>query len=127
MFVIDQTHIHLKYTSSIPYSAIPSTLKYSPRVKITNAMAFVTFDQTVIALSIRKESVFEESVVLYKEDVLGVSVQETTTHSTAIIYTLESGILEYEINTNEIHLPEESGNIYAEPVEDVVRFLFYIL
>jgi hypothetical protein len=114
------TTIQVKYTASIPYSAIPSTFKWSPQLMTTSTLAFIVFDQTIIAVSINRKSVFEESVVLNDNEILYTDIRETDNSNVATIYTLIDGILEFEIDTEKICASGEAGNIYAGIVDDVV-------
>jgi type III secretory pathway lipoprotein EscJ len=113
--VKNNTAIYVKHTASIPYSAIPTTLKRLPRLSITNSLAFVTFDKNVVAVSLDRKSVFEESVVLRDKDdhVLFTEVTETVEDDKsidiAVIYTLKSGILEFEIDAHKIQESRATG------------------
>ncbi|CAO3657148.1 unnamed protein product [Mucor hiemalis] len=101
------------YTVSIPYSAIPSTLKYPPRLSVLKTMAFITFDSTVIAVSTTKSSTFEESVVLNEDEVLFTKTDETDDTARAIIFTLTSGVIHFEIDKKLVCATSELGNIYT--------------
>lgn len=89
---------------------------------ITNTLAFVTFDESVIAVSINRKSMFEESVILIDNDeILGTVIHASNNIDIATIYTLASGILQFDIDAEKICAPEKSGNMYARIVEEVVR------
>lgn len=117
------------YAASIPYSAIPSSLKYTPRLSVLKTMIFVTFDSTVIAISTTKESTFEESVDLNEDEVLFTKVEETDTTARAIIFTLASGVLHFEINKKLITSIYSSGDsverdelVFKSKLEQAVFF-----
>lgn len=106
-----KTALCVKHTASIPYSTIPSTLENLPHLSITGALAFVTFDKNVVAVSLDRKSVFEESFVLRSKDdhVLFTEIIETEKEDTANIYTLKSGIIEFKIDTDKIQEPRATG------------------
>lgn len=112
-FILDTKNstVHVKHTASIPYSAIPATLKSTPRVSVTDALAFISFDVTVIAVSLDRKSVFEEAVVLKDDYVLHTEVRSDKIKKvdTAVIYTMDSGILEFQVDIAETHAPSKSG------------------
>ncbi|KAI7891006.1 uncharacterized protein EV154DRAFT_509714 [Mucor mucedo] len=119
-FVIDPKNatVYEKFTTSIPYSAIPDNMKSTPRIAATVALAFITFDNTVIAVSLDTVSVFEDAVVLKEDYVLYTEVYSQKDIDTAIIYTMDSGILEFKIDVAKIQAPSESGNLYCASVND---------
>lgn len=110
-FVIDEDNstLHEKFTTSIPYSAIPDLLKSTPRISVTDALAFITFDVTVIAVSLNTMSVFEDAVVLKNDHVLFTEVCSSHNIDKAIIYTMDSGILEFKIDVEFIQTPSKTG------------------
>lgn len=76
-------------------------------------MAFITFDSTVIAVSTTKSSTFEESVVLNEDEVLFTKTDETDDTARAIIFTLTSGVIHFEIDKKLVCATSELGNIYT--------------
>lgn len=111
-FVLDpkSSTAHAKHTASVPYTALPTSLKSTPQISATNALAFISFDVTVIAVSIDKICVFEEAMVLKEDYVLYTEVHSNLTNDidTAIIYTMGSGIIEFQIDIAKIHLSMRS-------------------
>ncbi|KAI9263643.1 hypothetical protein EDC94DRAFT_607372 [Helicostylum pulchrum] len=106
------------YTSSIPYTAVAGTT--SPTLSVTKTLGFVTFKQTLIAVSLDPRSVFEESVVLKNDAILSVSVYEEKDTNRALIYTLSSGVIEFKVDIDEILAQRDTGNVYARVVPSIM-------
>ncbi|KAG1060601.1 hypothetical protein G6F42_027921 [Rhizopus arrhizus] len=110
-----------QHTASLPYSEIPSPSSKIPQLNITKDIAFASFDGTVVARSLNKKSVFEESLVLKDKynAILSVHVVDSSEEfNTAMVVTAKSGVLEFQVNKSEIQGP---GNIYAGIVDDIVE------
>ncbi|KAG1283554.1 hypothetical protein G6F66_010882 [Rhizopus arrhizus] len=114
----ENTPLWILHTASVPYSVIPDTLQRTPSLLISEGLAFVTFDRTMIAVSMDKNSVFEERVVLKQEedDMLCTQVNQTAEASALMI--TRKGIIEFQVDTNKIRRPSAEGNIYAVAVDD---------
>lgn len=117
------------YAASIPYSAIPSSLKYTPRLSVLKKMVFVTFDSTVIAISTTKDLIFEEPVDLNEDEVLFTKVEETDSAARAIIFTLASGVIHFDIDKKLIKSIYSSGDhverdelVFKSKLEQAVFF-----
>lgn len=116
-FILEDDHdeliMYVKHTASTPFSAVPSTLKKLPRLNITDDIGFISFDKTVIATSLDRKSVFEESVVLSdpEDAVLCINLlKNPTTHiDCAIILTTKNNVLKYQIDTKQIQEPRTTG------------------
>ncbi|KAL9559435.1 hypothetical protein PS6_000757 [Mucor atramentarius] len=110
-----------QHTASLPYSEIPFPSSKIPQLNITKDIAFASFDGTVVARSLNKKSVFEESLVLKDKynAILSVHVVDSSEEfNTAMVVTAKSGVLEFQVNKSEIQGP---GNIYAGIVDDIVE------
>ncbi|CEP17532.1 hypothetical protein [Parasitella parasitica] len=93
-------NMYAKHTVSLPYSELQSPRSKQPQLIITNDVAFVSFSDTVVARSLSKRSVFEESLVLKdKSDaILSVSTVETADNlASAMVVTANSDILEFQL------------------------------
>lgn len=101
------TEAQVVYTTSIPYSAIPSTV--SPELRVTRALGFVTLNNAVVSVSLDRRSVFEEAVVLRKDQVLATFIQEYTEYIKAYVFTLESGVIEFVVCIDEIQGQRDTG------------------
>jgi hypothetical protein len=115
-FIVEQDDnqfiMYAKHTCSIPFSAIPSSLKIPPQLHITNDIGFILFDKTVIATSLERKSVFEESVVLEDPDdaILCINVFKSPTNKDcAIIFTAKSNVLKYQIDAKKIQESRTTG------------------
>ncbi|KAG2201725.1 hypothetical protein INT46_003117 [Mucor plumbeus] len=116
--------IYPKYTATLPYSALPGSLSKIPQLNITKDIAFVSLDDTVIARSLSRKSVFEESLVLKEKDnaILALDIVDSFENlDKAIVVTAKSDILEFQVNKNEIQEPRTTGNIYAENIENTLE------
>ncbi|GAN03716.1 hypothetical protein MAM1_0046d03171 [Mucor ambiguus] len=117
----DTVMMYPQHTASLPYSEIPSPFSKIPQLNITKDIAFASFDGTVVARSLSKKSVFEESLVLKDKEnaILAVHVADSSeSFDTAIVATAKSGVLEFQVNKSEIQGP---GNIYAGIVDDIIE------
>ncbi|KAK4520695.1 uncharacterized protein ATC70_006573 [Mucor velutinosus] len=117
----DTIMMYPQHTASLPYSEIPSPSSKIPQLNITKDIAFASFDGTVVARSLSKKSVFEESLVLKDKEnaILAVHVTDSSeSFDTAKVVTAKSDVLEFQVNKSEIQGP---GNIYAGIVDDVVE------
>lgn len=100
--------IFAQHTASLPYSEIPSPSSKIPQLNITKDIAFASFDGTVVARSLNKKSVFEESLVLKDKynAILSVHVVDSSEEfNTAMVVTAKSGVLEFQVNKSEIQGP----------------------
>lgn len=97
-----------QHTASLPYSEIPFPSSKIPQLNITKDIAFASFDGTVVARSLNKKSVFEESLVLKDKynAILSVHVVDSSEEfNTAMVVTAKSGVLEFQVNKSEIQGP----------------------
>jgi hypothetical protein len=103
--------MYVKHTASVPFSAVPSTLQRPPQLCITNDIGFISFDKTVIAASLERKSVFEESVVLSdpEDAILYINVSKSNDKDCAIIFTAKSNVLKYQIDTKKIQESRTTG------------------
>ncbi|CEG68198.1 hypothetical protein RMATCC62417_04509 [Rhizopus microsporus] len=116
----DYARLTIQHTASVPYSVIPGTLSRLPSLELGQSLAFVTFDQTVVAVSLDKQSVFEEYAVLKQKDdmVLCTKACQREHVESAIIIT-KGGTILFEVDVDKIREPAISGNIYATAVDDI--------
>lgn len=105
----ENTPLWILHTASVPYSVIPDTLQRTPTLLISEGLAFVTFDRTMIAVSMDKNSVFEERVVLKQDDddILCTQVNQTV-EASALMITRKC-IIEFQVDTNKIRRPSAEG------------------
>lgn len=104
----DTVMMYPQHTASLPYSEIPSPSSQTPQLSITKDIAFASFGGTVVARSLNRKSVFEESLVLKdKEDaVLAVHVTDSSeSFDTAMVITAKSDVLGFQVNKTEIQGP----------------------
>lgn len=104
--------MHPKHTATLPYSALPGSLSRIPRLNVTNDIAFVSFDDTLVARSLSRKSVFEESLVLKEKDnaILALDIVDSFENlDKAIVVTAKSDILEFQVNKKEIQEPRTTG------------------
>lgn len=98
--------ISVKYSTTLPYTTHPSLITRPPRLTITPDLAFVSFDQSVVIVSLTRKSVYEEYIALNdpKDEVLFVKTEEDTTKrtNTALIFTANSGVLEVNVDIENI-------------------------
>ncbi|KAL9551495.1 hypothetical protein MBANPS3_004237 [Mucor bainieri] len=117
----DTVMMYPQHTASLPYSEIPSSSSKIPQLSTTKDIAFASFDGTVVARSLSKKSVFDESLVLKDREnaILAVHVVGSSeSFDTAMVITAKSGVLQFQVNKNEIQGPD---NIYAGIVDNVVE------
>ncbi|KAI8638505.1 hypothetical protein BD408DRAFT_405610 [Parasitella parasitica] len=120
----NSVNMYAKHTVSLPYSELHSPQSEPPQLIITNDIAFVSFADTVVARSLSKHSVFEESLVLKdKSDaILSVSMVETADNlASAMVVTAKSDILEFQVDKDEILESRTTGNIYASIVDNILE------
>ncbi|KAF7728366.1 hypothetical protein EC973_006174 [Apophysomyces ossiformis] len=110
---------------SLPCSVTLKAVKKRPTVSVSESgtIAFVTVEDTVVAVSISRQSGFEEQVVLKKlrnDTVLYTVIEESNPptnkmdrYTTACIFTAKSGVLEFRIDNYQIKAPRSQGNIYS--------------
>lgn len=90
---------------------------------------YVTFDDSVIAISVTRNSFFEHPLVLKKTKennrVIGTIVKRNSPENeenehitTALVFTTASDVLEFRINNNHILESSVNGNIYAIDYEN---------
>ncbi|KAI8887492.1 hypothetical protein K501DRAFT_330522 [Backusella circina FSU 941] len=119
----ESTHFRIKHTASAPFSANTQSSSI-PKLSISKSIAFITFDSHVIAVSRNKKSAFEEPVVLSDDDrILCTQVEREGQEGcieSATIYTLKSGIFDYDIDIQKIQGAEIDGNMYAGYVSNTV-------
>ncbi|KAI9476103.1 MAG: hypothetical protein EXX96DRAFT_651789 [Benjaminiella poitrasii] len=112
-----------KHTASIPYSDIRSSLQKQPQLLSTEDIGFIAFDKAVIAISLTRNSAFEESVVLSRpeDSVLWIERNDNTMEdiNSVLIMTSRSGVLKLKINKVKLKEPRTTGNIYASLVENI--------
>lgn len=106
----DYARLTIQHTASVPYSVIPGTLSRLPSLELGQSLAFVTFDQTVVAVSLDKQSVFEEYAVLKQKDdmVLCTKACQREHVESAIIIT-KGGTILFEVDVDKIREPAISG------------------
>jgi hypothetical protein len=119
--------IYPKYTATLPYSALPGSLSKIPQLNITKDIAFVSLDDTVIARSLSRKSVFEESLVLKEKDnaILALDIVNSFENlDKAIVVTAKSDILEFQVNKNEIQEPRTTGLAWNTFFEYIIILIF---
>ncbi|KAI7903184.1 uncharacterized protein BX663DRAFT_507770 [Cokeromyces recurvatus] len=118
--------IYVNHTASIPYSDVRSTLRQKiPQLLVTQNMAFIAFDRAVIAVSLDRKSVFEESIVLCRSEDSILWIEEMNEKendlNSVLVMTAKSGFLKFQINISKIQESRLTGNIYASLVENIER------
>ncbi|KAG1441003.1 hypothetical protein G6F56_011674 [Rhizopus delemar] len=108
----ENTPLLILHAASVPYSVIFSTLKRTPSLIIScNQLAFVTFDQTLIAISLDKESVFEERLALKEgNDILCTQLNPMNGSVVSTSAVTRKGIIEFQVDIDV--LGEQEGNMY---------------
>ncbi|SAM04783.1 hypothetical protein [Absidia glauca] len=118
-------------TYSLPYSYIPSALKRRPSLQLSDrSIAFVSFDNTVVSIATTSDSLFEHSLVLRQDtgkdnQIIAAVVKEQEdgdtadeTWATALVFTTNSGVLEYKVDYVSITESQSTGNVHAIDFED---------
>lgn len=102
--------IYIKHTTTLPYSVVPLALKKKPSIFVTTNFVFVLFDRSVVVVSTNQKSIFQERVDLSnpEDKILHINVYENTekTACSAIIMTLLTGIVQFDIDTAKIQSPD---------------------
>ncbi|KAI9251228.1 hypothetical protein BY458DRAFT_523968 [Sporodiniella umbellata] len=108
---------------SVPYSVVPDSLKQTPKLYMAYGcplpVAFITFDRTVVAISLDKEFIFEERVALKEENEIlcsKISLINTSTLSATII--TKNDIIDFQIDID--GLKDRERNIHT-PDSDNIR------
>ncbi|CAO3644895.1 unnamed protein product [Cunninghamella echinulata] len=120
----------IKDVFSLPYSTMLKTKKRNATLQVANGpIVYVTFDDSVIAISVTRNSFFEHPLVLKKTKennrVIGTIVKRNTLSNVenenvtaALVFTTASDVLEFRINNNHILESSANGNIYAIDYEN---------
>ncbi|KAG0164689.1 hypothetical protein DFQ30_009533, partial [Apophysomyces sp. BC1015] len=120
-----ETHYEFADAFSLPCSVTLNVVKRRPTLSVSNdgTIAFVVVEDTVVAVSLSRQSAFEESVVLRKslgDTVLCAAIEESKAsngevepYTVACIFTAKSGLLEFQIDNHQIAASRSEGNIYS--------------
>ncbi|KAI8382430.1 hypothetical protein BD560DRAFT_386570 [Blakeslea trispora] len=108
--------LQVVYSASMSYT----TLQKNALLTSTSSIAFVTFENTVIAISTSKKSVFEEAIhvydqILFTEVVSGIAEH----HHTALIYTQNNGVIQFSVNVDAIQQSWLINNMYSRAVRNI--------
>ncbi|OBZ86698.1 hypothetical protein A0J61_05256 [Choanephora cucurbitarum] len=108
--------LRVMYSTSMSYTS----LQEKALLASTDDIAFVTFEDTVIAISTNKKSVFEEAIHVSDQILFTETVLDTPNHChTALIYTKHNGVIQFSVDINVIQQSWLTNNMYSRTVRNI--------
>ncbi|KAI9020971.1 hypothetical protein CLU79DRAFT_754531 [Phycomyces nitens] len=118
---LDKRDFKMEHIVTLPYSTIMSPKTRKPTIKTSKngPIAFVTFEDTVIAICINQKVIFETTIGL-KPDIDDMFLYSTVCntsdelivdegYSVAFIFTAKGKVLEFKVDNNAIKSEEPEG------------------